>query len=270
MRGKQLLGALVSFDIDTYIKNSSKLEIEDLDFDDFRRQPLDEDTLRCLRYMHDVEFHTICYLRDMLVTRAHADPEVTTFLTFWAYEEHFHGDAIAEVLRVHDEMSGRQRVAISRKSSGWQDKVNPFINMVSSIFLKEFVAMHMTWGAINEWTTQAGYARLSALANHPTLTELLKRIMKQEGRHIDFYSTEAAKRLQRSAVARRTTRLALSKKWAPVGSGLMPRQEVRFLVSHLFGGHDGQEMAARIDRRIDRLPGLQGLGLISAAQGRYT
>jgi len=31
--------------------------------------------------MHDVESHTVCYLRDILVTRAHRDPEITSFLT---------------------------------------------------------------------------------------------------------------------------------------------------------------------------------------------
>ncbi len=40
--------------------------------------------------MCDVESHTVCYLRDLLVTPSHADPEVTTFLTMWNYEEYWH------------------------------------------------------------------------------------------------------------------------------------------------------------------------------------
>jgi len=40
---------------------------------------------------------------------------------------------------------------------------------------------HMTWGAVNEWTTQAAYA-VSKPLDHPTLATLLLRIMKQEGR----------------------------------------------------------------------------------------
>ena len=57
--------------------------------------------------MHDVENHTVCYLRDVLVTRAHRDPEVTSFLTLWNYEEFWHGEAIAAILAAHDEPSGR-------------------------------------------------------------------------------------------------------------------------------------------------------------------
>ena len=75
---------------------------------------------------------------------------------------------------------------------------------------RAFIALHMTWGAINEWTTQAGYARLAEKAAHPTLRELLRRIMKQEGGHIDFYSSEAARRLGDSPKARRLTRCALA------------------------------------------------------------
>ena len=44
-----------------------------------------------------------------------------------------------------------------------------------------FVAVHMAWGAVNEWTTQAGYAAWPALEGHPVLSDLLRRIMKPGG-----------------------------------------------------------------------------------------
>ncbi len=74
---------------------------------------------------------------------------------------------------------------------------------------RAFIALHMTWGAINEWTTQAGYSRLAEAAGHPTLRELLRRIMKQEGGHIDFYASEATRRLGDSPKAQKLTRFAL-------------------------------------------------------------
>ena len=116
--------------------------------------------------------------------------------------------------------------------------------------------MPLAWGAVNEWTTQAAYARLGELAHNSTLTELLRRIMRQEGRHIDFYSHEAATRLGQHRLARRTTRFMLQRVWAPVGSGVMPAsREVNFLTRHLLHrrGRDATH-SARIDRQIDRLP----------------
>ncbi len=44
--------------------------------------------------MHDVEHHTVCYLRDLLLTPAHQDPEITSFLSCWVFEEMWHGEAI--------------------------------------------------------------------------------------------------------------------------------------------------------------------------------
>lgn len=255
-------------DLDTFADRSARLDLTDLDIDAaFRDQPLDPDALRCLRYMHDVEHHTICYLRDLLVTSLHRDPEITTFLTMWAYEEHWHGDAIARVLDAHGEPAGVARLDVLRRELGWRDRLMPFTHLAGSTLAGEsFVAVHMSWGAVNEWTTQAGYARLSVLAGHPVLSEILRRIMRQEGRHIDVYASQAERRLRDDRRARRLARFALRRLWKPVGANVMPDDEVRFLVRYLFAGEEGRQMADRIDRRVDRLPGLEGLALVSTAR----
>jgi hypothetical protein len=247
------------------IERSARLDTSDIDFDSFRDRPLDEATLRCLRYMHDIEGHTMCYLRDVLVTRAHRDPELTAFMACWAYEEHWHGEAIAKVLDVHGEPSGRMRLESVRRRLSRRDSARPLLFSVGSVLTRHLPAVHMAWGAVNEWTTQAGYGRLSAKAGTPQLSELLKRIMKQEGRHIDFYASEARRRLSAHPRAQRLTRFALRHFWAPVGSGVMPDAEVHFLANHLFGDEEGVAAARRIDRQVDRLPGLDGLHLMERA-----
>ncbi|HXQ43392.1 MAG TPA: hypothetical protein VN816_02045 [Acidimicrobiales bacterium] len=252
----------MSIDIDTLVRRSARLQVEDLDLGAFTAQPLDPDTLRCLRYMHDVEGHTVCYLRDMLVTSAHRDPAVTAFLTCWSYEEHWHGDAIGRVLDAHGQPAGQSRLSEMRRRLPRRDALRPMVFNLASAVTRHLVALHMAWGAVNEWTTQAGYARLAAKADNPVLGELLRRIMRQEGRHIDFYAAQARRRLAASGGAQRLTRLALHRLWAPVGSGVMPADEIRFLVGHLFADDTGLATARRIDRHIDRLPGLEGLHLV--------
>jgi hypothetical protein len=253
-------------DIERYKRTVARLDLTGIDFDAFRDRPLPPDVLRCLRYMHDVEHHTICYLRDLLLTPAHRDPATTTFLTLWSYEEMWHGEALGQVLAVHDEPTGAARIAAMRRRLGMRDRLSPVLHSLGSGLVGEdFPALHMAWGAINEWTTQAGYARVSALATHPVLTDLLSRIMRQEGRHIAFYAGEAEVRLGRSRRAQRMTRWALRRLWRPVGAGVMPPDEVRFVIGALFGDDDGQHAARRIDQRIDRLPGLAGLRLVQGA-----
>jgi hypothetical protein len=43
---------------------------------------------------------------------------------------------------------------------------------------------------------------------------------------------------------------------------VVPDREVEFLRTYLFGDDDGLAVADRIDRRVDRLPGLDGLNLL--------
>jgi hypothetical protein len=258
--------------IDKYTQMVAPLDVRDLDLANaFHTHRLDADVLRCLRYMHDIELHTICYLRDLLVTSAHRDPEITTFLTFWSFEEFWHGEAIAVVLRAHGEQAGAARVGDLRRARRAAEATKPFVHGLSSLLVgPSMTAVHMTWGAINEWTTQAGYARLAQRCGHPVLVEMLRRIMRQEGRHIDFYAAQASTRLDGNRRAQWITRQALKRFWAPVGSDVMPDPEVRHLISYLFAGDEGAAMAARIDRRIDSLPGLAGLKLVRRARASMT
>jgi hypothetical protein len=256
---------IVRFDMDRYKLMTDRLRWDDLDMEGFATDRLAEEELRCLRYAHDVEYHTVCYLRDLLSTRAHDESRLTAFLTFWAWEEYWHGEAIATVLRAHGEAAGDDRINPLRRRLRFRTRFGPAIWSLASLAMKDLPAVHMTWGAVNEWTTQAAYARISARAGHPVLTELLSRIMKQEGRHIDFYASEAHLRLERSRAARALTRFALRRTWSPVGAGVLPDREVAFVVQHLFDNPDGHAMVARIDRRIDRLPGQEDLGLLSNA-----
>lgn len=102
----------MAFDIDKYAKNSTGVQWSDLDFDEFERNPLPEGTLRTLRYMCDIEYHTVCYMRDLLTTPSHNEPAVGTFMTMWNREEFWHGEALAAVLERHgvrvdfDELQG--------------------------------------------------------------------------------------------------------------------------------------------------------------------
>ncbi len=257
----------MNFDIDRYLAGVAPLDDSDIEYSAFVDQPLAPEVLRCLRYMHDVEHHTTCYLRDLLVTSAHEDPEITSFLAMWAFEEFWHGEAIAKVLDRHGEQYGRARVAATRRRVG-RDRVKTLFTMAASSVTSHFEAVALTWGAVNEWTTQAGYVRLAAKSDHPVLAELLRRIAKQEGRHIDFYASQAERRLEHPS-AQRLVRLALRRAWHPVGSGVMPRRETAHLVTYLFGDDAGQQMADRVDRRISRLPGLDGLGLVRRARTEY-
>lgn len=256
----------MAFDIDRFTRDSVRVHWEDLDLETFRENPLPPESVRTLRYMCDVEYHTVCYLRDMLVTPSRGEHEVNAFMTMWNREEFWHGEALAYVLEQHGVTVDYDELKAQRTKLGWRDKVSPVKQaLLSNIVGKDFVAVHMIWGAVNEWSASAAYKRLAALEGHPALAVLLKRIAAQEARHVAFYATQARARLENSPKAQKLARLALTTTWGPVGSTIASDAEVKHVMGHLFGGPEGRKEIDTIDRHIAKLPGMEGLRIVGDA-----
>jgi len=260
----------MAFDIDRYTTNSEPVGWQDLDLDEFDRNPLPPESLRVLRYMCDVEYHTVCYLRDLLTTPSHNEPEVGAFMTMWNREEFWHGEALAAVLERHGITVDFDELKATRIKLGWKDRLDPIKQSVlGGLVGNDFVAVHMSWGAANEWSANAAYLRMAELERHPVLAELLKRIAKQETRHVAFYASQARERLAKSRKAQVVTRFALSRFWAPVGSGISSEAEVSHVMGHLFGGDDGIKLVRDIDSHIAKLPGMDGLTIVESAMDKH-
>lgn len=256
----------MAFDIEKFARDSVRVGWEDLDLDVFRTEPLPQRSLRTLRYMCDVEYHTVCYLRDMLVTRSRREKDVGAFMTMWNREEFWHGEALSHVLSLHGITVSYDELKAKRVKLGWKDRLAPIKqSLMSNIVGKDFVAVHMIWGALNEWSAAAAYRRLGVLEGHPGLAELLRRIAAQESRHVAFYATQARARLAENPKAQKLARLALSSAWRPVGSGIADDGEVADVMTHLFAGKDGRKAIDAIDRSVSKLPGMAGLTVVADA-----
>ena len=143
----------MAFDIDRYTATSVSVHWDDLDLEGFRDDPLPAASLRTLRYMADVEYHTVCYTRDLLTTPSHREADVSAFMTMWNREEFWHGEALAAVLAMHDITVDYDVLKASRLKLGWKDRLDPIKQSVlGSLVGADFVAVHMSWGAANEWS----------------------------------------------------------------------------------------------------------------------
>jgi hypothetical protein len=253
----------MAFDVDKYTATSVSVNWDDLDLERFREHPLPEGSLRTLRYMADVEYHTVCYTRDLLTTPSHKEAEMGAFMTMWNREEFWHGEALATVLGIHGITVDFDELKAKRLKLGWRDKLDPIKqSVIGKVVGADFVAVHMAWGAANEWSAITAYNRMAALEEDPVLAELLKRIAKQEARHVAFYTSQARERLAKSTKAQKFARFALSNFWAPVGSSIMEKNEVKHVMGHLMGGPEGRKAARKIDTAISGLPGLEGLTIV--------
>lgn len=261
------------FDLDKYLRASKKVDLQSVKWDQIADHPVSTQEARCLAYMMDIESHTVIFLRDLLATRAAFEPDITAFLSCWVYEELWHGEAFSRFLgeagfklAPDDEMtrfddpypSKVKRNTWIRRKLGSKGYFAHIGTILGSATIRDFPALHMTWGAINEFSTLNGYHRLIARTKHPVMIDLLGRVIKDERRHYAFYRAQANLRLGRSAKARRVTRWALEHLWAPVGTGVRPQAETDFVVAYLFGDSDGLEVAREMDAAMGELPGLDG------------
>ncbi|MGD7732922.1 ferritin-like domain-containing protein [Propionibacteriaceae bacterium G57] len=254
----------MAFDLQNFAETSEAVQFSDLDFDEFDRQPLDADTLRVLRYMCDVEYHTSCYLRDLLVTRSHRKDDVNGFMTTWNREEFWHGEALAAVLKRHDITVDYDELKAKRVKLGWSEALGSSKqSALSNLVGDDFIAVHMTWGAANELSAVAAYRRLAEMMDHPTLSPLLKRIAQQETRHVAFYTTQARAALERSPKAQKLVRTITTAAWRPVGSSIMGEEEVRYVMGYLFTGQG--EALDKLDQSVSRMPGLEGVQIFRTA-----
>jgi hypothetical protein len=233
------------------------METDGIRWEDVPRHPLPPEAVRTLHYMQDVEAHTIIYLRTLLSTRAVDDPPVAAFLARWFHEETGHGLALARFLAA----AGSPVVPRARSRPTAAQWLEARATALVARAWRDFVGVHMAWGAINELTTLVGYQRLAAVARHPVLDDLLGRIVRDESRHFGFYFGQARRWLARPRAAR-VARFLVDRFWAPVGSGVQPAAETRFLARYLLSGVPGRQAARRVDDTIRRLPGFAGVVLL--------
>jgi rubrerythrin len=270
------------FDLDKYLRASKKVDLTGVRWDRVKDHPLSGGEARCLAYMMDIESHTVIYLRDLLATRAAYEPDVTAFLSCWVYEELWHGEAFSRFLgeagyrlapdreRVWGDApypSRSERNTWIRRKLGGKGYASHVAAMLGSSFIRDFVALHMTWGAVNELSTLSSYHRLIETTDHPVLVEVLERIIKDERRHFAFYRSQARMRLARSPRARTVTRWAMERLWAPVGTGVRPQAETDFVVDHLFSGPEGLAAARNMDAVVRELPGFAGSRIVERTRG---
>ena len=256
----------MSFSIERYKEESKKLDTTGVAWADVTKHPLSKGDLFCLHYMMDIENHVPLYLSHLLVTRACMDPILTAFLACWNYEELWHGENLGKLLNLYGiEFDTQDRIARVRANLGVQNSLSILTTMAGSWLSKDFSAVYLSIGAINELSTLTGYAALIRKSQHPVLAELLSRIIKDERRHFAFYYNSAKEWLTDNTAAQRFDRWMLDRVWVPVGKGVKRQEEVDALALYLFDDEQGESDLLALDEKIGRLPGLSDIKLMSKA-----
>lgn len=233
-----------------FIAASRPLDLDGIDWNAIASYEIPADVLKVLAYMQDVESHTVVFPRTIFSQRAVDDEIVGTFLICWLYEEGMHGRALARFLA----SAGHPVASRPQGRTTFMDHVDRTMTTLLAAAWKDFLAMHMAWGAVHECTTIHAYQRLMQSSEHPVLNELLRRIVADEARHFSFYMWQAEARLAQPRVQRRV-RAFMNRLYSPVGTNHQPDALARWVSGYLFDGPEGRAAAERVDRTISKLPG---------------
>jgi rubrerythrin len=249
-----------AFDLEKFLSISKQLDLTGIDLDDAAKYPLHESEVRVIRYMQDTELYTVHYMKALMATCALADTEARAFLVNWGYEECYHGRALAKFLEKAGHAPSERSVAeFAKPRKPWevlQDLGSRFLSFISD----DFVAVHMTWGALNELTACHAYASLAEQTKNPVLAQIVRRIIKDERRHFAFYYQQARRRLA-TPLAKKMVKFALEKTWEPVGGPMNP-EHMHFVAAYLFGGAQAGR-TTEVDATIAKLPGMEWFNLLT-------
>jgi rubrerythrin len=243
-------------EVERYLTLSRRIEIESFPWDAVREVPLTQDEVFALTYMMDIEAHTPFYMRDLATPRAMHDADVVSFLTMWAYEEMYHGEALRKLLEAAGVPVEADRTVRVKTAATLQETIERVGSWLLGALTKHFMAAHMAWGAINERTAWAAYTQLARSSKNPVVRKLLPQIAKDERRHYSFYAGQARKRLENEPFGQRFVGAIIHRAWTPVGKGVRTDDDVARLGQVVFAGEQGLEEAREIDSDIRKIPGL--------------
>jgi rubrerythrin len=254
---------MAEFNIYRFLDLAGGVKIDDLDWDLCARVGISDVEERILRYMGDTESHTILYMRDLLAGHSTRDPEITAFLSAWVYEELCHGRAISRLLKEVGRPDEEDRYTKVTAGSSLREFIEAALSHAAAYLSPRFIAVHMTWGAINEATAAAAYQQMEERTANPVLAKLINRMARQERRHMAFYWHQAEKRMKDDPAARKLVNFAIRRFWTLVGSGVGGDENLAFTAAHLFADDTARAALVKAEENIRELPGLEWFDLLT-------
>jgi len=238
----------------------SKEYVAGIKWNEIKNHPINPAFLPVLVYMRDIEYFTDMYYQELRRTPTGKDPIIKKFMDRWSIEELHHGNLLNRFLEEAGYPTGKNwQAEATRKIPRLYTIGSYLVDHASRPFGKHFHGAHMVWGAINEITAMNAYRRLSDLAGHPVLKQLLIGIVQEESIHGSFYWNVARVKLGETKFSRNLARFIIGKFWSPVGQGAKPKCEANYVMATLWPGKEGLELFdQKIASRIERLPGFIG------------
>lgn len=234
--------------------------ISGIPWGDVRKHEIRPEFIPILLYMRDVEKFTDLYYAELMRTPTGKNPVNKAFMDRWSAEEPVHAELLNRFLNEAGFSTSERWFEQAKRSIPVSYRVTGYLQpYLTNLIGRQFSAVHMTWGAIQEHSTLSGYERLWRAAGHPVLEYILRAIAREEARHALFYWSLARIELNKSANRQRLARFLVEKFWTPVGQGAKRAEDTNLVIGSLFRGAEGMDLfRKRVNDRIAQLPGFEG------------
>ena len=275
------MSTTIEFDLDRFIRTSGRVDLSEVEWHRATEHPLTPEEIRVVRYMMDIESHTVIFLRDLLGTPCglrsgcHRVPivlELRGVLARRGVQQALRGGGVpvapdpSEIV-LHDVAypTRRKRVHSIRQALGVSGSLGRLGTLIGSVISdREFIAIPMTWGMVNELTTARAHRGMVDTTRNVTLEQILRAIGRQERRRFAFYKAQAAHRLRDSARAPSS-----ASRWITCGSpwarGSAPKRTPTSRPATRSTTRRGVLELREMDAMIAALPDLEGTAYLQRA-----
>ena len=245
------------FDVREFARTAQGSLRGDLDLAAFASAPLEPEVVRVLAVIGTLEGATMAHLRNVLVTPTHKDARVTAFLVTWAYEKFWIADALRAIVQASGGAAVVDATDAASRGPAASSGRGPVRRALAG-FTQGWpvIGAHMTVGLVDDWMLGAAYERTVDASGSAALEAAVGRILAVKQRHTRFFEEEVERRLTSSPKAVRIARGELRRTAWPLGSTVLACEERDAFARFVFGGNEGQVLAARIERDIAGLPGM--------------
>lgn len=210
-----------------------------------------------LKYFRDIERFVEKYQKDLLRTPTGRNKYIRRFLERWGAEELGHEEIISKFLAESGLPNEEKWFEKLIKSLPLSYRLqSPLQHTIAVLFNENFTPVHMAWGAIQEYTTLAGYNKMINASDNPVLRKIISAIKQEEAVHAKFYFEMAQLYLENFPFRQKLARFLIEYFWKPVGEGVRSRTDVEKMIKALFAGTSGlQYFDQRVTQHVQKLPG---------------
>lgn len=198
--------------------------------------------------------------RKLATTHADRNEVLLDFISIWLAEEGEHCRALTHLAK----LLGTISIDYDERTI-WRD-IRAFVTTPALYIARVIPGMSATYctlGTIQEHIALTTYNYLSTMIDDPDARTVLRRLAKQEVRHMRFYRQAAKLFLYESRSAQRFTKLLIERLWRPAGLDFLGSRVFESVFEPLLSQPKYTAALASVDDIINRLPGLGNLRVMS-------